>query len=57
MAGYTFVMVKVPEPVQPELPVKVQLPVIVFPFTLPVRARVFPEGDPDATVMPNLPLT
>jgi len=49
-------MVKVPEPVQLELPVNVQLPVMVLPFTLPVRARVFPEGDLETTVMPNLPL-
>jgi hypothetical protein len=52
-----LVMVKVPEPVHPELPVKVQLPVIVFPFTLPERTSVFPVGVPDCTVIPYLPVT
>jgi hypothetical protein len=50
-------MVKLPEPVQFELPVKVQVPVIVFPFTVPTRASAFPDGVPDCTVIPNLPLT
>src|SRR5579872_1114290 len=50
-------MVKVPEPVQLELPVNVQVPVIVFPATVPDRASAFPAGVPDRTLMPNLPFT
>ena len=54
---YIFVMENVPEPVQPGLPVNVQLPEIVFPAALPVNVRVFPVGVPDCTVMPNVPVT
>ena len=28
-----------------------------MPFTVPVSANVFPEGDTDCTFMPNLPFT
>jgi hypothetical protein len=54
---YIFVIVKVPEPLQVEVPVNVQLPLIVFPLTLPERVRMLPEGVPDVTDMPNLPVT
>lgn len=50
-------MVKVPEPVQVELPLNVQVPVIVFPATVPDRASVLPAGVPECTVIPNLPFT
>jgi hypothetical protein len=50
-------MENVPEPVQPELPVNVQLPEIVFPAALPVNVRVFPVGVPDCTIIPKLPFT
>src|ERR1700757_3068695 len=51
-------MVKVPEPVQPLLPVRVQVPVMVLPFaTVPLSFKLLPDGDPDCTVMPNLPFT
>jgi hypothetical protein len=51
-------MVKLPEPVQPLLPVKVQVPVMVLPFaTVPFSFRELPDGDPDCTVMPKLPFT
>lgn len=55
--GYIFVMENVPEPVQPGLPVNVQLPEIVFPATLPVNLRVFPDGVPDCTIIAKLPFT
>lgn len=54
---YILVMVKLPDPVQPELPVRVHVPVIVFPVTAPVRAKVLPVGVEDCTIIPNLPLT
>lgn len=54
---YILVMVKLPDPAQPELPVRVHVPVIVFPVTAPVRAKVLPVGVEDCTVIPNLPLT
>jgi hypothetical protein len=47
----------VPEPEHPELPVRVQFPLIVLPFTNPESVSVLPEGDWDWTVIPNLPLT
>ena len=51
-------MVKLPEPVQPLLPVRVQVPEMVLPFaTEPLSFNVLPEGDPDCTVMPKLPFT
>src|SRR5579862_533065 len=51
-------MVKLPEPVQPVLPVRVQVPVMVLPFaTVPLSFNVLPDGDPDCTVMPKLPFT
>src|SRR5215831_15442959 len=54
---YILVIVNVPDPVQPELPVRVHVPVIVFPLSAPVRVRVLPAGDDDCTAMPNLPPT
>src|SRR3954467_14205382 len=50
-------MVKVPFPLQPPLPVRVQVPAIVFPLAAPESASVLPAGDPDCTVKPNLPFT
>ena len=50
-------MVKLPDPVQALLPVRVQVPVIVLPLTAPDRVKVLPLGVDDCTVMPNLPLT
>lgn len=32
------------------------MPEIVLPATVPTRARVFPDGVPEATVNPNFPL-
>jgi hypothetical protein len=52
---YTFVIVKVPLPVQPPLPVNVHVPEMVLPFAVPESVRVFPAGDPDCTVKPNFP--
>jgi hypothetical protein len=49
--------VNVPEPVQPELPVNVQVPEIVLPFAVPERVNVLPDGLPDCTTIPNLPFT
>jgi hypothetical protein len=49
-SAYIFVMVKLPDPLQPVPPVKVHMPEIVFPFAVPVRASVLPLGDPDCTV-------
>lgn len=54
---YILVIVNEPDPVQPELPVRVHVPVIVFPFTAPVRVKVLPVGVDDCTAMPNLPPT
>jgi hypothetical protein len=54
---YIFVIVKVPEPVQPTPPVRDHVPVIVFPFTVPVSVNVLPLGDPDITLKPNWPVT
>src|SRR5579871_1409760 len=50
-------MVKAPEPVQPVPPVSVQVPLMVLPVAVPVSLRVFPDGLPEATVNPKLPLT
>jgi len=55
--NYIFVIVKLPEPVQPVPPVRVHVPVIVLPFTVPDRASVLPAGVTDCTVIPNLPAT
>ena len=51
------VMVKVPLPLQPEPPARIQVPEMVFPLTAPVRVRVLPPGDPERTLMPNWPET
>jgi hypothetical protein len=50
-------MEKLPEPVQPVPPVKVHVPEIVLPFADPERTSVLPDGDPDWTLNPNLPVT
>lgn len=42
--------VVVEESSQPVPPVKLQVPVITFPFSFPVKVRVFPAGVPDCTV-------
>jgi hypothetical protein len=31
--------------------------VIVFPLAVPASVKVFPEGDPDCTVIPSVPFT
>lgn len=49
-------MVKVPVPAQPELPVSVQAPEIVFPWSVPVSVSVLPEGFAESTFMVNAPL-
>jgi hypothetical protein len=54
---YILVIVKCPAPVQPELPVRFQFPVIELPVTVPLIVSVFPPGDPDFTVIPNAPET
>lgn len=56
-AIYILVIVNEPDPVQPLLPVRVHVPVIVLPLTAPVRARILPVGVEDCTVIPNLPFT
>src|SRR5579864_8440899 len=56
-AAHIFVIVNVPEPVQPVPPIRVQLPEMVFPLTVPVSESVLPAGVPDVTVMPNEPFT
>ena len=48
-------MVKLPEPVQPPLPVNDQVPEIVLPFAVPESVSVLPEGDPERTLRPKLP--
>jgi hypothetical protein len=52
-------MVKMPEPVHPTVvPVKVHLPVMVLPFTLPCRVSTFTSaGDVVEIVRPNVPVT
>ena len=47
--NYPFVIVKLPEPVQPVPPVKDHVPEMVFPFAVPDRVSVLPLGDPDIT--------
>jgi hypothetical protein len=54
---YIFVMVKLPDPVQPPLPVNDQVPEIVLPFAVPESVSVFPEGEPESTLKPKLPFT
>jgi hypothetical protein len=49
-------MVKVPFPVHPAEPVRVQFPLTLFPFTVPARVKVFPAGDFDCTINPSFPL-
>jgi hypothetical protein len=51
-----FVIVNAPEPVQPELPARVQPPEMVFPLSVPDSIRLFPEGGFDWTSMANWPL-
>lgn len=55
--NHIFVIVNVPFPVQPLLPVSVQVPVIVLPLAVPDSASVLPEGFPDRTDIPNFPFT
>lgn len=47
----------VPESVQSELPVRLQVPVMVVPFSVPVSVSVFPAGVPDSTVKDRGPVT
>ncbi|HKF06293.1 MAG TPA: hypothetical protein VKB49_28505 [Candidatus Sulfotelmatobacter sp.] len=53
---YILVIVNEPDPVQPELPVRVHVPEMVLPLTAPDRVKELPVGMDDCTVMPNLPL-
>ncbi len=46
-----------PSPVQPDPPASVQLPVMLFPCSVPVRVSVLPEGDPDSTTKEMPPVT
>ena len=39
----------------PALPVRVQVPEIVFPLSVPASVSVFPDGDFDWIVIPNVP--
>jgi hypothetical protein len=57
LADYIRVIVKLPDPVQSTLPVNDQCPVIVAPFTVPVRVNTLPLGFPDVTVIPKVPCT
>ena len=54
---YIFVIVNSPLPVQPVPPVRVHVPEIVLPFTVPERVSVLPDGEPDSTTKLNLPVT
>jgi hypothetical protein len=54
---YTFVIVKVPLVAQLVVPDAVQLPLIVFPFTVPVRTNESLEGAPADRLSWKLPLT
>lgn len=53
-SGHIFVIVKVPDPVHP--PVRIQFPVIVLLFTVPVRTSVLPGGVPDTTLNWKAPM-
>jgi hypothetical protein len=53
---YIFVIVKVPDPVQSAVPVKVHVPVIVLLFTVPCRTSVLPLGVPEVIVNWKLPV-
>jgi hypothetical protein len=50
-------MVKKPLPAQPVVPANVQVPVIVFPLTVPTSVSMLPAGDWDCTAKLNLPVT
>ena len=52
---YIRVIVKWPLPVHPELPARVQFPVMELPATVPFSISVLPPGDPDCTFIPNDP--
>jgi len=54
---YILVMVKLPDPVQPPLPVNDHVPEIVLPFAVPESVNVLPEGEPESTLKPKLPFT
>ena len=46
--AYIFVMVKLPEPVHPEVtPLNTQVPLMVALFTEPCKVSVLPLGLPD----------
>src|ERR1035437_6084350 len=42
---------------QPVPPVRVHVPVIAFPFTVPISFSVLPLGDPDTTLKVKVPVT
>jgi hypothetical protein len=52
-----LVIVKLPLVAQLVVPVRVHVPEIVFPFTVPFRVRVLLFGLPDIRLRPKLPLT
>ena len=52
---YILFIVKVPVPVQPLLPVRVQVPDTVLPATTPLSTSVFAEVPCDLMVMPKVP--
>jgi len=57
-ATYGWLRVKFPLPEQPETPVRVQVPVMVFPLTVPERVRrLLVVGNMVVTVIPNVPIT
>jgi hypothetical protein len=56
-SSYILVSVKVPDPVQPPVPVKVHMPVTVLLFSIPCcRISVLPGGVPDVMVNWKLPV-
>jgi hypothetical protein len=57
-SAYIFVMVKLPEPVQPEVtPLNTQVPLTALLLTCPWSVRVLPLGLPDCTVICSAPVT
>jgi hypothetical protein len=53
---YIRFIVNVPEPVQPVVPVSVQVPEIALPATTPLSTSVLPADPWDFIVIPKVPL-
>lgn len=53
---HILVIVNVPLPLQPVPPVKVQVPEMVLPLAAPDSESVLPDGVPDFTVKPSVPV-